>query len=177
MTPAPDTIPEPTEADRVDIEKAYDTYLFARKHGLTDLTDEGMDRVMGFIRLLASARRRIAGLEEEREWRAIETAPKDGTWVLILYQTPMRRMVEEAVYVEDYGGWGNHHCWELGCDHIAAPTHWMPRPADPPSVAESIISGLTEFANDLASGVDIQSKYRVTTLPAPPTTEDHPDAR
>lgn len=69
------------------------------------------------------------------QWRPIETAPKDGTWVLLWFDAD-----EYAVS----GAW-----MRPGRDYIAhwcafgrwtpgdAPTHWMPLPAPPASEPRS----------------------------------------
>ena len=63
------------------------------------------------------------------EWQPIETAPKDGTEVLVTafkYNKPPARFVSIAQFSED----GN--CWQ---DQepmpVHPPTHWMPLPAPP----------------------------------------------
>lgn len=91
------------------------------------------------------------------EWQSIETAPKNGTWILVndpegvadslscesaydIERAP-RLHVFMAQWVEkewiacfgEVDGWG---CPSGGYDHwvaglIAKPTHWMPLPAPP----------------------------------------------
>lgn len=77
-----------------------------------------------------------SGEERRRmsEWRPIETAPKDGTRVLVGRFAPDRYKREGTIAVDywhtgarnDFVGWGkfNMHHWP--------PTHWMPLP-DPPA--------------------------------------------
>jgi hypothetical protein len=67
-------------------------------------------------------------------WRPIETAPKDGTAVLLGGCSP-----GPAIRI---GWWGNgrylsrtrgwERDWTTGADYGFAPTHWMPLP-DPPA--------------------------------------------
>lgn len=66
MTPT--TIPPPNEVDRsIVLDEAYETYAFARKHDLTDLTDEGRDRVMGFIRRCHAAEQQVDAMRKRVE--------------------------------------------------------------------------------------------------------------
>ena len=53
-------------------------------------------------------------------WQSIETAPTDGSYVLL--------STEHGVYVGSY--WSGFHRWLGPCRHdIGTPTHWQPRPA------------------------------------------------
>lgn len=60
-------------------------------------------------------------------WQAIETAPKDGTEVLLMSKTYKR-----------VGNWARlRECWSIDAlPPVAAPTHWMPLPAPPSSPPE-----------------------------------------
>ena len=72
------------------------------------------------------------------EWQPIETAPKDGTVVLVWYNngikdhSPLSSHVRKAAWIDDAEFWqidgvgGN-------IEHI--PTHWMPLP-NPPEVGQ-----------------------------------------
>jgi len=62
------------------------------------------------------------------EWRPIETAPKNGDWVLI-YQGGQE--VTLAWYCDADGP--SHGVWFDQRDNGYSPTHWMPLP-DPPKV-------------------------------------------
>lgn len=72
---------------------------------------------------------RLAALEESQpKWLPIETAPRDGTWILVAGpdQTGAGRMVCRMVAE----AWG----WESADDGYGAyiqPTHWMALPANP----------------------------------------------
>lgn len=73
---------------------------------------------------------------EENGWRPIETAPKDGTWVLLAspsgYKAGTLR-VEVCRYYPAYrpnDPWQNHSD-DSFLDGGAAPTHWMPLPPCP----------------------------------------------
>jgi hypothetical protein len=75
------------------------------------------------------------------EWQPIETAPRDGTWVLLYFDgwdTPSSEG-QPTIYVgqwppEDH--WRHDGTWyvdwgDLTQYHIGPPTHWMPLPALP----------------------------------------------
>ena len=66
-----------------------------------------------------------------QQWQPIETAPKDGTWILAINaaKNPGRQHVVH--YSER---WGNHYPWVTGSapmDFVAGVTHWMPLPPEP----------------------------------------------
>lgn len=71
------------------------------------------------------------------EWQPIETAPKDGTQILIWISAAWTRAQVRLVHW--YDEWGN---WQEGADPdpltdeycgigSAVPTHWMPLPNPP----------------------------------------------
>lgn len=89
----------------------------------------------------AEAERQLAALRTQApdSWRPIETAPKDGTRILVGHSDA----VFDAWWEE---GGGNGDGWVDGCDDryedliVYEPTHWMPLPAAPalrPQTAES----------------------------------------
>ena len=65
------------------------------------------------------------------EWQPIETAPKDGTLVLVAHPVTMRSDTDQIVrvaWMKD-GLWASHpSCWLVN-EHM--PTHWMPLPPAP----------------------------------------------
>lgn len=82
------------------------------------------------------------------EWRPIESAPKDGTHILLLVpdydydeepKRPLTRVIEG--WWGDDPFWANTENWEVatlpshGCDCCSTsnqtPTHWMPLPEKP----------------------------------------------
>lgn len=68
-------------------------------------------------------REQIATLKQERMWRPIETAPRDGTEILCWCPG-----IGERVLCFDAG------CWVLAGGDYAndyEPTHWMPLPPAP----------------------------------------------
>ena len=71
------------------------------------------------------------------EWQPIETAPKDGTWILA-------GEFGNPDFVGDYyaASWSGDEdgCWCANCGQYVTqepePTHWMPLPA-PPEVSNA----------------------------------------
>lgn len=67
-------------------------------------------------------------------WRSIDSAPKDGTLVLLYREMSPWRVVGYGKWVNDFGieGWlsygFNDPPGNLG---LAAPSHWMPLPTFP----------------------------------------------
>lgn len=96
--------------------------------GNAAVRDEFSRRIMASEpKRLAELRARIAELEAEREWQPIDTAPKDGTEVLLL------------VYgMDTYRSWATDSRWftELPSGHLfwfddEDVTHWAPLPKIP----------------------------------------------
>lgn len=81
-----------------------------------------------------------AALEAKAEWQPIETAPKDGTTILIA------RNLDPFGWIRGYatwqnlsrlgGGWISHGFGVFGELGLAEPTHWQPLPP-PPSREET----------------------------------------
>jgi hypothetical protein len=66
------------------------------------------------------------------DWQPIETAPKDGTRVLLYWP----HWCEEAIT----GKWSKRNQWEstvVCADCGPDPTHWMPLPAPPKKQEDS----------------------------------------
>lgn len=68
------------------------------------------------------------------EWQPIETAPKDGTAILVWFEPEVWDVVfwssQRQQWCQGTGGWGSDR-WS---DADAEGAHWMPLP-DPPQVA------------------------------------------
>jgi hypothetical protein len=71
-------------------------------------------------------------------WQPIETAPKDGTDVLVMYMHIETQVVHNAFFnVDDPGeepAWWSYDKSEVSrirLDGFMTPTHWMPLPAPP----------------------------------------------
>ena len=70
------------------------------------------------------------------EWRHIDTAPKDGSDILIFSQKHGRRVARYEPFQ-----WGKSLEWFIGLEqgwcggtYDCAPTHWMPLPPPPSSI-------------------------------------------
>jgi hypothetical protein len=65
------------------------------------------------------------------KWQTIDTAPKDGTLIIVMYM----RMHTPFVYSARWDGdvWLAHYTTDMSMklDHIFAPTHWMALPPPP----------------------------------------------
>jgi len=83
---------------------------------------------------------RLRAALAEREWRPIETAPKDGAAVLLYY--PHNDTCIRGIYTEvNDGDWESGYRtwmeWVVDSEHFIqedpteAPTHWMPLPVTP----------------------------------------------
>lgn len=90
-------------------------------------------KAAGIVTIWDQAAAAIRDLLAEREWRPIESAPRDGTEILCW---PGLRKPETAVtgaWLDTRGG----PCWvELGVGHHNGywrPTHWLPLPKGPAS--------------------------------------------
>jgi hypothetical protein len=88
------------------------------------------------------------------DWQPIETAPKDGTDVLVMYMHIDTQCVFNAFYIdpslegwgpipgqEDYDdeGWWSYEHSEVGrikLEGFMEPTHWMPLPPPPQELEE-----------------------------------------
>ena len=73
-------------------------------------------------------------VEIEQQWRPIETAPKDGTWVLLWWkETPTGSECFDEWSPEQAVGKWHYDCW-MRCSEYSVggtPTHWMPLPKTP----------------------------------------------
>ena len=122
MTTTPEYTPEQVEAARMRLaDNAADFEAF----GCTDVPAD--------IRTILSA---LSRAEAAQAWQPIETAPKDGRYILIAAPsgyttTPLR--VEVCHYDAEYRPlqpWVNHSN-DSFTDGGAPPTLWMPLPASP----------------------------------------------
>jgi hypothetical protein len=96
---------------------------------------------------------RIRELEAQREWRPIETAPKDGTRIYLWLADEGFEQTATWRNIDDWEGWWLWE-WDCGAD-IHDITHWTPslmppigevaegRPAGP-SVPDSSVPARTE---------------------------------
>lgn len=66
---------------------------------------------------------------EPKGWRTMDSAPKDGTWVLLWW--PSWVHVPWPAYYEKYVGWYCDRAPDDGGECEYGPTHWMPLPPEP----------------------------------------------
>jgi hypothetical protein len=64
----------------------------------------------------------------EMKWQPIETAPKDGAWVILFVDVELGKDcgIMTGFYIEngEYGYWSDE-------EYQLFPTHWMPLPEPP----------------------------------------------
>jgi hypothetical protein len=78
------------------------------------------------VTLNLSAGHRVRVRQQPPEWQPIETAPKDGTDVLVWWPDWMAQPIRVANFEV------RHRCWVTGSGSSAQPpTHWMPLPQPP----------------------------------------------
>lgn len=88
---------------------------------------------------------RSAAQPAAERWQPIETAPKDGTWILGINNRGNQAVIIWSDRAHDLGrlvpGWihpfsdmGRSPFWNGACGSVA--THWMPLPAPPAAAAE-----------------------------------------
>jgi len=77
----------------------------------------------------------LTRLEKAKDgWRPIETAPKDGSTILLAERTwGGNLVVTPGRWFEDEQGWWEHgsHPTDYADQRIDHPTHWMPLPSPP----------------------------------------------
>ena len=78
---------------------------------------------------LAKAEQRVA------EWQPIETAPKDGSVIVVGYGRQGNFPVKVVYWKELHKIWMHYGEWEPGLENNA--THWMPLPKAPVNTASS----------------------------------------
>lgn len=81
-------------------------------------------------------------LTDEENWQTIETAPKDGTYVLVATEHGSWVAKYEAVFQSGFKPDNPWRSMMLNHDHINReyrtwrPTHWMPLPKPPTARSE-----------------------------------------
>jgi hypothetical protein len=63
------------------------------------------------------------------EWQPIETAPRDGTLILVAWQNPNKTWDMNCMFWFEEDGKGEW--FDYTADYICTPTHWMPLPKPP----------------------------------------------
>lgn len=124
------------ERDVVERARAYVDYIDRRRDDC-ELSEDGVNGlVRGLLPEIESLRSEVARLRAQVGWRPIETAPKDGTDILLW---------EKWGDVPFVGFWHAEGRWSYRSDHLYVNgdasldpnwndlTHWMPLPAPPDS--------------------------------------------
>ena len=86
---------------------------------------------------IESLRSELSALKAENEWKPIETAPKDGAWIVVT--STHNKYYRACVQFYD-GHW--YDTQEVTHDDLMenAATHWMPLPK-PPALDAAIVKG------------------------------------
>lgn len=134
-TKQPEALPKFRAIDFINTEEELEAYVSGRMLGL----QQGYDAARLEIEALRS-RQCLHGISEPSGWMPIETAPKDGTLIVL----GARNGVWLGKYLPLYGsGYRPENPWSsmlLNHDHMAErytrPTHWMPLPPSPSSADE-----------------------------------------
>lgn len=100
------------DEDKTQQELALRTYIAQLESKITRLVEDADEYV-----------EKIQQLESAQQWREIETAPKDGTHILLF-------VGGECVTAYYQYTWFLVESGEFVCD-AGKPTHWMPLPAPP----------------------------------------------
>lgn len=103
------------------VEAERDEAIRVRDNALHGFADQTADRIEK--RKRAEQAETSLAAARERNWQPIETAPKDGTHMLMYRKSTG---IDEAWWKGD--GWGGRSWWYPQSDQ---PTHWMPLPEPP----------------------------------------------
>lgn len=76
----------------------------------------------------------IEGVRIMPEWELIETAPKDGTFIVLYERMPNFLPHEANVGVGKFDPRYEREWQMWGAGSFGSPTHWMPLPSPPESV-------------------------------------------
>jgi hypothetical protein len=123
-----------------------DDILTRLRRGYAFLRDQGhfitADACLAAIHEIQNLRAPTDGAEANG-WRPIETAPKDGTKVLLRFEPPFNDQLEDGIVTGTCTGdrWWLSSIWASTTAH-KTPTHWQPLPpaparSNPPSPGES----------------------------------------
>lgn len=128
------------EIERLRVENDLHAQRLKDSHDIVDLIADLQDEA-------DELRARVAELEAAQAWRPIETAPKDGTWVLVcgypafeddhewmhgpVHDTVVAQYTELRNGTKTEGHW--QFAWYDGGYYggVEDVTHWMPLPAPP----------------------------------------------
>lgn len=108
----------------------------ARQKLLEELSDEEAEYADvggGYDALVRKAREALASLNDTEEgWQPIETAPRDGTRMLLWVRGHLVMLGSWA----GHGAYSGAAFWSNNVPIVPQPTHWLPLP-QPPAQAET----------------------------------------
>ena len=90
--------------------------------------------MLGEDNSLASAS--IAAGDDVTDWQPIETAPDDGTEVLVAYPNGVVTIGSHRTGRRGRDGYGPVTGYDWHREDYAAPSHWMPKPPPPTTTKE-----------------------------------------
>ncbi len=150
MRPAPPApVPQPVQVEPVTESEMNRSWFLACKEIIDRCVSPDMyanARAM-LDKALYESMLAAAPLPPKREplWQPIETAPKDGTDVIVMYKHIETQVVHNAFYIDDEDacdvGWWSYDKGEVSrvlLDGWMQPTHWMPLPDAPTEAAHGI---------------------------------------
>lgn len=107
-----------------------DSDIVNRLRDVTDIDYASTQTIKEAARKIESLEAELAAMRQRVEWRPIETAPKDGTR-LILATISDGDVDSSSGYWTDHngGGWVRFMPWQ--------PTHWLPLPPIPTDTKET----------------------------------------
>jgi hypothetical protein len=88
-----------------------------------------LDQAAGIASLPAIAALRSSPAREG-EWKPIETAPKNGTAVLLFCQHPEAPRITDGFYADEVGRWIDDDMLDVEL-RLGPPTHWRELPSPP----------------------------------------------
>lgn len=116
---------------------------------------------------------RLPGQAHPPEWQPIETAPKDGTWILVT-GCNTSPLVLVAGYREEKQLWQAPGRWvTYGFVTVKDPTHWMPLPA--PLSADAPPAPLGQAQEPIRTGIALITQERERQVSVEAWTPEHDD--
>lgn len=92
--------------------------------------EESFIKIRAALKQAEINERVLERIRSGEDWFPIESAPKDGTPIIVIKRTPLKEFgqvygfnvhwVSKARWYEEFDKWHD------GCDTLALPTHWKP---------------------------------------------------
>jgi hypothetical protein len=115
--------------------QAFDAEAFVRKcfseHVHSRVNDDDAGELAERVECLVAELSAAMGGRGDEGWRPIETAPKDGTKVILLCVSKSMSFGGTHAIQGYWGGNTGFENWITLSSYKLRPTHWMPLPAAP----------------------------------------------